>query len=275
MERLGVRIEDSSKMDSVIDKEQSLSEGHPEAEDRKLDLEELTDDEEVALNLPRKGAEERDPPGEEIRDLPEWFRMEPPHGARPKWNRLGRPTSVIEEPRCLGAEATGGIDGLEAKEGRMRAPAPRLSPPRQDIPGAGTPPMRDADRHGGIQAPETRLPQKGTRVAPQIFTEAREREVGSDHRNVPWSPENVLVDTVARLHRDLADMRAESPFLRTPGVPLVTPTPMHIAFTSTKVPKLAGKTSWEQYRQVFDAIVLSNGWDDVTAALQLLSHPEQ
>ena len=53
-------------MDSVIDKEQRLSEGHSEAEDRKLDLEDLTDDEEVALNLPRNGAEERDPPGEEI-----------------------------------------------------------------------------------------------------------------------------------------------------------------------------------------------------------------
>ena len=33
-------------------------------------------------------------------------------------------------------------------------------------------------------------------------------------------------------------------------------------------------TSWEQYWQVFDAIVLSNGWDDATAALQLLSHSE-
>ena len=30
----------------------------------------LTDDDEVALNLPRKGVEERDPPGEEIRNLP-------------------------------------------------------------------------------------------------------------------------------------------------------------------------------------------------------------
>ena len=31
----------------------------------------------------------------------------------------------------------------------------------------------------------------------------------------------------------------------------------------------------EQYRQVFDARVLSNGWDDATAALQLLlSHLE-
>ena len=52
-------------MDSVLEKEQRLSEGHSEAEDRKMDLEELTDDDEVALNLPQKGVEERDPPGEE------------------------------------------------------------------------------------------------------------------------------------------------------------------------------------------------------------------
>ena len=81
-------------MDSVVDKEQKFSEGRSKADDQKLDLEDLTDDEEVALNLPRKGARERDPPGEEIRDMrgatasgapvtqqEEWFRMEPPHGA--------------------------------------------------------------------------------------------------------------------------------------------------------------------------------------------------
>ena len=45
-------------------------------------------------------------------------------------------------------------------------------------------------------------------------------------------------------------------------------------FTSTKVPKVAGVISWEQYRQVFHAIVQSNGWDDATAVLQLLSHLE-
>ena len=135
-------------MDSVLDKEQRLSEGHSEAEGRKMDLENLTDDDEVALNLPRKGVEERDPPGEEIRDLPgatvsgapvtqqeEWFRMEPLHGARPKWNRLGRQTLGIEEPRGLGAEATGGIDGVEATEGGMRAQAPQLPLPRQYTPG--------------------------------------------------------------------------------------------------------------------------------------------
>ena len=39
-------------------------------------------------------------------------------------------------------------------------------------------------------------------------------------------------------------------------------------FTSTPVPRYLGKSNWEQYRDIFEA----NGWDDVTAALQLLSH---
>ena len=44
--------------------------------------------------------------------------------------------------------------------------------------------------------------------------------------------------------------------------------------TSTRVPKFAGTTSWDQCQQVFEAIVISNGWDDATEALQLLSHLE-
>ena len=46
----------------------------------------------------------------------------------------------------------------------------------------------------------------------------------------------------------------------------------------SKPPKFGGVfggvTSWDQYRQVFDAIVRSNGWDDATVALQPLSHME-
>ena len=68
------------------------------------------------------------------------------------------------------------------------------------------------------------------------------------------------------------DIRAESRQFRTPGVPPVVPTTRQTASTTTKVPRFGGTTSWEQYRHVFDAIVPSNGWDDATAALQLLSH---
>ena len=72
--------------------------------DGKLDYEDSSDDEEVELLLPRKGADERDPPGAGIRDVLEasgtqredWFHMEPLHGVRPKWN--GR-----DDPQwCLG-----------------------------------------------------------------------------------------------------------------------------------------------------------------------------
>ena len=46
--------------------------------------------------------------------------------------------------------------------------------------------------------------------------------------------------------------------------------PRQAAFTTTKVPQFGGMTSWEQYRQVFDAIVCSNGWDNDTAAFAIV-----
>ena len=48
-----------------------MSEGHPDAEEeRETDFGDMTDDGEVELNLPREDAVERDPPGEDVRDLP-------------------------------------------------------------------------------------------------------------------------------------------------------------------------------------------------------------
>ena len=82
------------------------------------------------------------------------------------------------------------------------------------------------------------------------------------------------MDMVARLQLDLDEMRAESRCHRTPGGRNSSSHPRQVTFTSTKVPKFDGVTSSEQYQQVFDAIVQSNGWDDATAALQLLSHLE-
>ena len=245
-----------------MDKDQRLGEGRVEAEDVKLDYEDSSDVEEVKLLLPRKGADERDPPGADIRDVPEasgtqredWFHMEPLHGARLKWNQAGQPPVVPEEPRVLEAEATGGVIGRDIEE--RGAPAPPLPLDWQNMQEAEvvTPLRREVNGHGGLRAPGSRLPPRGTRVAPQIFTEARERDVNSDRRNVPWSPENILIDTVDRLQQDLADIRAESRQLRTLAVPPVMPTPRQAAFTTTKVPRFGGTTSWEQYRQVFDAI---------------------
>ena len=100
----------------------------------------------------------------------------------------------------------------------------------------------DADRYGGFRALEARLPGKGTRLASHVCAEARDKDVISDRRDLPWSPENVLIDTVARLQRDLNDMRAESRYLRTPGFWDALPPSRHVTFTSTKVPRLAGRT---------------------------------
>ena len=100
-----------------------------------------------------------------------------------------------------------------------------------------TPPMRDIQEHGGLRIPESRLPPRATRVAPQIFTESQSEDRSSDHRNVPWSPENILADTVARLQQDLVDIRAESRQFRTPGVPPVVPTTQQAAYSTSKVPR--------------------------------------
>ena len=200
----------------------------------------------------------------------DWSHMEPLNGARPKWNRAGRPSGVPEELRGMEAKAIGGRVGQDVVE--HGAPAPPLPLHRQilqEVEGL-VPPRREVQGYGGLRTPGSRLPPRGTRVTPQIFTDPRNEDDSLDCLNVPWSPENILIDTVARLQQDLADIMAESRQMQMPGVPPVVPTPRQAALTTTKVPRFGGTTSWEQYRQVFDAIVLSNGWDDATAAL--LSH---
>ena len=72
--------------------------------------------------------------------------------------------------------------------------------------------------------------------------------------------------------RQEEEVQTENRFLRTPMAKVPVPLVRQAALTMTKVPWFNGTTSWEQYQQVFDAILLSNGWGDVTAALQLLSH---
>ena len=88
-----------------------------------------------------------------------------------------------------------------------------------------TPRMNVASGHGGLRAPESQFIQKGTRVAHQILQMFRRGKLVSDRRNVAWSPENILVDTVARMQQELADIRAESRQSKTPGVPPVVHTP--------------------------------------------------
>ena len=77
---------------------------------------------------------------------------------------------------------------------------------------------------------------------------------------------------VIRLQKEFDDCRMEFELARkhTPAVALWPP--RLSGFTSTPVPRYSGKSNWEQYRELFEAIVCSNGCDDVTAALQMLSH---
>ena len=95
---------------------------------------------------------------------------------------------------------------------------------------------------------------------------------GSDGSDSTQTPEAVLMDTVAHLQLEVEAMKLGPPVHQTLGRPTSSVQSKQVVFTHTKVPRFAGVTSWEQYRQVFDAIAQSNGWDDATAALQLLSH---
>ena len=104
------------------------------------------------------------------------------------------------------------------------------------------------------------------------WTSGARHTAGRNRQTDEWSPVAALENTVSRMQRDLEDLQTENRFLRTPRSQVPVPLVRQAALTTTKVPWFNGSTSWEQYQQVFDAIVLSNGWGDATAALQLLSH---
>ena len=123
---------------------------------------------------------------------------------------------------------------------------------------------------GGLREPhrnEGRQP-----LGPGNLPEQRKDTGGRNRPHNEWSPVTALEDTVSRMQRELNVLQTENRFLRTPRAPVPVPLVRQAALTTTKVPLFNGSTSWEQYLQVFDAIVLSNGWGDATAAWQLLSH---
>ena len=77
---------------------------------------------------------------------------------------------------------------------------------------------------------------------------------------------------VLKLQRDLEEAKAESQYFRARQVDSPVIATNRPRFTSTPVPRFDGVSDWDQYREVFEAIVCSNGWDEMTAALQLLAH---
>ena len=103
----------------------------------------------------------------------------------------------------------------------------------------------------------------------RLITDKRQGAGGTEK---PCSSHIQLEMAVSQLQRDVEVCRAERELARN-QTPAVTLRPQRWSgYTSTPVPRYSGKSNWEQYREVFEAIVCSNDWDDVTAALLLPSH---
>ena len=168
------------------------------------------------------------------------------------------------------------------RQGVAKSTYPVLAQRRQRA-GIRMPTGFNFEKTPGLKSPYRQLPLGRAQFEPDFFVaqppanndpDHRPRSpAGSDGLDPIRSPGAVLIDTVARLQMDMEQLRSESMCNQTLGRQTSPQQPRQMTFTSTKVPKFAGVTSWEQYRQVH-AIVQSNEWDDATAALQLLSHLE-
>ena len=181
-------------------------------------------------------------------------------------------STEFDRPVDVGLGATSG--GLEEDVKLRDIVVPRLQPEQQirleeEV---QTPPRREPLRNEGHQPRGPRAMTDESVLGPGDLADQRKDTAGRNRPNNEWSPVAALEDTVSRMQRYLEDLQTENRFLRTPRAPVPVPLVRQAALTTTKVPWFNGSTSWEQYQQVFDAIVLSNGWGDATAALQLLSH---
>ena len=196
----------------------------------------------------------------------EWLKdMEPYDGARPR---------IIEIDRLVDDVLGATLSGMEQDRNFRDTSVPKL-PPEQQIrheEEVQTPPRREPRRNEGHQPRGPRSRTDGMVLAPGGLAEQQTDSAGQKRQTDEWSPVVALEYTVSRMQRDIEDLQRETQFLRTPRTPVSMPLVQQAALTTTKVPWFNGSTSWKQYQQVFDAIVLSNGWDDATAALQLMSH---
>ena len=131
------------------------------------------------------------------------------------------------------------------------------------------------DRDGNASWLAATEPYRANRSKIPAFDQPVDNELGTGMGDMASSTKLsrlALEETVSRLNRDVEELQLENQFLKTPRAARPLPLVRQAALTTTKVPWFDGSTSWEQYLQVFEAIVLSNGWGDSTAALQLLSH---
>ena len=105
--------------------------------------------------------------------------------------------------------------------------------------------------------------------AKRQMTEKRQDKGGTERLG---SSHMALEMAVTQLQKYLDDCRTEFEITRILTPAINRQQPRRAGFTSTPDPRYSGKSNWEQYREIVEAIVCSNGWDDITAALQLLSH---
>ena len=207
----------------------------------------------MVFDQPEEGAGAMEPEGsvQNSRKEETWLKAtEPYQGARPRTMEFDR-----QVDGGLGA-TIGGVDSEETL-----LDAEQLIQQEEEV---QTPPRREPRRNEG------HIPR-----GPRVMTDesvgglgdraGQRRETASRHRpDNGWSPVAALENTVSRMQRDLEELQTENRFWRTPRAPGPVPLVRQAALTTTKVAWFNGSTRWEQYQQVFDAIVLSNGWGDAT-----------
>ena len=117
----------------------------------------------------------------------------------------------------------------------------------------------------GSNTPESRADRAPVvEYSERLLTDKRQ---GEGRTKRPCSSYIQLEMAVSQLQRDVEDCRAERELARNQTQAATNRSQRRSRYTSTPVPRYSGKSDWEQYRAIFEAIVCSNGWDDVTAAL--------
>ena len=237
-----------------MDMEQQPNDVRLDADRQKLDYRNFMGDEEVTLLHHKRDLNVPDNPGLDVRDgletsdtqREDWLLLtEPLHGARPRRTATERPPLIDDHTGVMDLQAAAGTGGRKVEQHTSQAPL--RSSERQILMEEVTTPPR-----GGRPAPVTQVPLGGREPCLRFLQKSVDGMVGrTGRRMIDGSPVDMLADMVARMQLDLADLRAENRMLRTLGVTQVARSPRQVAFTTTKVPRFDGTTSWEQYKQVF------------------------
>ena len=223
----------------------------------------LGDESEVVFDQPEERAGSMEPDGSvPNRRKEEWLEATEPYlGARPRTTEFDW---LVDEG--LGATSGGLEDDVKLRDGVVQ----RLRPEQQirQEEEVHTPPRKEPRRNEGHQPRGPRAMTDDSMLGSGDLAGQRKDIAGRNRPNNEWSPVAALEDTVSRMQRDFEDLQTQNQFLRTPRAPGPVPLVRQAVLTTTKVPWFNGSTSWEQYQQVFDATVLSNGWEDATAAVK-------